>query len=1361
MDTNITSQTFIAMPPEAAAQHLQSHSKEVLKDLASEAKSGKLSLNDAFKVIKILNTVDDTKAKEINQEYDSAIKELIQSFDKGVKDFHDTFKATPMMSINKKTHQYQKSWFAGRAYEVADLLTDAIKKGHFAIVENIFANYNQIDHTINNKGETYLEVAVAHDYSPMVQKYLKSHKEEYTHYLSEPTRQLSSGEEVKRTRPPRLYLTNDDKNILHLIAKGKSPNCTAEVQKALNEDLQKVLERALHQPDVEGNTPLDILFKNPGKENEKTARLFLELAWNSGDKQTVQQLVEAFGKSIVIDLLQSEQEDGYITYLGASLVDEKNEEFNFINTLISPDDLLSLLQNPEHIIGLSRMLRFESNNDAPNAYTEKFTLLQDTLGSERFKTLMQSEMSSCNALILCLSECSSRIIEQIRNFLGEEVCKALVYERTENRSFKSIVSYTNMVLSASNIEDLLYNKLATLFGSKHSEFLKELCQPDTLFIPALLKNDFFSTLSNLQEKIPEFNDLLNAVDRNGNHALHHYATSSKFTIDNVTEFIDTNLEALTAFYLTGMQQSQETPTNPLYLKILENLLSAKNKQGETPLERAIHAGNTTLLDDLMYFAQSNGYTDMPALIDKSVNVLNPYILQLLSRLQILLTAESLEKIPKVSKRTNELLTYLVKEHSQLPFALALQTEGSRAIFEAQSDEYRKLCFDQYPSLQQFNNSYIRTVAQLRRNLEAQPRAQLLEIGLFMGHPALFLQITKFLTPEEYQEQKMDLEKRFPELKETLDDRIDSLRFAVDERHMHVDELAKLEIDKSLLAPFNYEEIYSGFKQVNFSDRTKPGYRDPNTLKNDVGTTYVPITVKELDDALNKLIHTFIPNNQGYEGTPPSGTPELKQFYSNLKEQYQEVLYHMDQLKRLKEIDPNASEADLRDAADAISRGCLAIAISAKHCGSRWQQEVEDTIRDLKGTPESLDEMLGALMGTLRSSIAETIANLKDTESHTKGTVFSQLAKRMAIPGASRIIEHLDNRTVIEQETINEFNNKYTPSAMYKHLLQKMEEKPKVKAAVLDWFKDNPGTWHKEEYADKLAVIQNDPAWQQLIKQIHDQPMTNNPLSRAFRDINIPENLAEILAEIDYEASQKPEDYPALVVTLFTKTHSHLDQNRLRTCCSLLSTDPSLQTAFHEWIFSQLPDYKSNEMQTTVKLLAELDKVEKGSKVMAFLKEKKVPVDRQMAEKMAVQSNYNEILADMLERQRGEEFAKDVYFSPGSEFIDMFADLAAEDYEILETLRAADTPDKFISFLRNQWSALFEDRHPQALEVLLQKAGSDKDFAAICKTCLLNPDSKNQKHLKELLLELPNMNYQFQRPQLMRLLQAKGFIRALS
>ncbi len=1374
---NITSHSFITMTPELAAEQMQNNSREIIKGLTAEANAGKLTLKEAFKIITILNSVDCTKAKKINQEYDSAVKELLQVFDKKVKNFHYTFTAMPMTSIDRTTHKPTQRFWNRQLYEAADLMTEAIKRGHLEIIESAFSNYAEIDQLRNSQGETLLEVAIAHDCSTVVKKFLSQRLSDIS--LTSGTRSIltPAGKRVEvGINPPPLHVTNDEKNLLHLLVETKSPQCLAELQHAVTNDRYLYLVgsfgRALYQPDNRGLSPLDILLQNPSEENKKIARVFLEIAWDVGDRHATHQLIKAFGESLLIDLLATPNDSSSSkTRLSTVLAWGNKAGLEYIISLLSPDGLLQLFENKEHIAALKKALTQENSYsrddieqardwlNAADQSVEILQVLQAALGVERFARFMQFEAyPGSNAFLSLLIECNKKIIGQLKDFLGPELCKALIYGQQKERPFKSLAALLNIALEPYD-HKLLFEKMAWVLGSEHAAFLADICRPEAHILPLLALSNRFSLLLAIRENVPDFENIFNSLDQNGNHQLHYAAMHSQFSVYQLLQFLSIGLaDVATARTLLHLKKNQFPPQPAFPIEQLAALLSAKNNNKESPLNIAMKAGNVQLLHGLMYFAEIYKYEQMPAIINQSANMQDPHFLDTF----ILLHDPNIEN--KYAKGVELLRDFFIRSHPQLPFASAIHAGSCKFLWDIPSDTYFQQFLAPYPQLFEIakGKSYAQAVEELKQTLNQQPRETLLEVGLLLGNQELLFEAAKLLTPAEYKEQLASLKSRFPGLGEKITDKLDNVHLAIDESHMQAEKLAKIEINRALLAPFNYQDIYTGFKQVNFSDKTKLGYRDPAALKNDVGDHYVSVTVPELDAALNLLFNTRIPNKQGVEGTPPSGTPEIKQYYANLKEQYQEVLYHMDQLKRLKETNPDATEADLRDAADAISRGFIAIAVSALHCGSRWQEEVEDTIRDLKGAPASLEEILHFLMGTLRSSIAETIALTHSTDSHTRGTVFSQLAQRMAIPGASRIIEHLRDRKVKEEKTVEAFYNLYTPAVMYRHLLQKMEEKPKIKAAILDWFKDNPGTWHKEEYADKLAAIKEDPAWQVLLDEIHNENKLsiNNPLSQAFLNINIPEDLPKILADINYEISQKPEDYSKLIEMLFRKTHSQLDPELLRMCCSLLSTSPSLQTAFHE-IFSQFPDYKSNEIQTSTKFLVELDKIEKSSKIMAFLNEKHVSVDKQMAEKMATQPNYNEILTDMLERQRGEEFAKGVYFSPGSEFIDKFVELATEDYELLDTLRAANTLEKFASFITDQWKDMFEGKHPQALETLLQRIEHDKDFAAICKTCLLNPDSKNQKHLKELLLELPNMNYQFQRKEIMRLLEVQGFIRKLA
>ncbi len=682
----------------------------------------------------------------------------------------------------------------------------------------------------------------------------------------------------------------------------------------------------------------------------------------------------------------------------------------------------------------------------------------------------------------------------------------------------------------------------------------------------------------------------------------------------------------------------------------------------------------------------------------------------------------------------------------------------------------------FPNLEKAGGKEI--AAKIKENLAAfteKAGKESLAAGFILADDELLFNLTQILGQAKAEEQLNNLCRQLPIAAHLFREKLELIAFKLDERHMASERVKQVNnVDPELLKPFNYKEISQRFARINFTDPKQLGYRDPRKLKNDVGVNqYEPVSVTTLRTSLDTLIYKYIPNNTPTAGTPSASSPELPIYYENLKKSYQEILYHISELEKL----PAGNPREQQDVKDQISRNLIELAVSSLHCGSRWISQANESNSDLKGEPESLELMLDKLFVGMRTLLAEKIGSALGPDSHTVNSVMNLLSPKVGLP-AGKIIEtfgFLANIFINEEEVLKRFYKLYTPGEMLAYLKEHIDQKPRLKEVVLEWFRDNPGEFRKEHYDQLKADFKDDKRFKELLQTVPNTEINMEELKEfaaAIKTHQPSESLPERLAKLE---KVKPDEYALeLVGILRQEFRGVFSPASLRLTASILTEDKNLQTIFHDYLACRAKP--NNEFSMAInKLICMLQKVDQANNLVAYIKEKGVALDQETVRRMidkereAALDQETEkrmidratpftLLEGVIDKCRGNEFVDTIYTSLGVKLIEAMPDLI-ENEAFAEQITLAITPEQQLVVLQTVWQLIFNGRYTDELKSLLKAIKYEPGLLKQIMQALRQPDNENLESCKKALLEEPLMRYRFDNQQLIRLLVQQGFLQA--
>ncbi len=780
--------------------------------------------------------------------------------------------------------------------------------------------------------------------------------------------------------------------------------------------------------------------------------------------------------------------------------------------------------------------------------------------------------------------------------------------------------------------------------------------------------------------------------------------------------------------------------------ILSKEVDGQNNTGAAAIDRLISQYNVFML------AKLNEH--YPLILKEYISIDNPQILPLLH------SSEVYRLVEQFDPRFTMLEVFYANGKLRNSFLY---------------DSKEKIAFgSSFPRIAQWIKQNIQSEEELGKavikKIQENPSAFVKHVGnevlaaaFMLGDNQTLFTITQLLGQQQTAQQLQVLCEQFPVMAPFFKEALDFIAYQLDERHMDAEKVKLVSgVEKEKLEPFDYKQILEKFSAINFSHPEQLGYRDPHKIKNDVGTnSYALVSVATLKIGLDKLINLYVPKNTPFVGTPPAFigkppklNPELPQFYDNLKHYYQEILYHIAELEK----QPPEDAMELRDQLDKISRNLIDLAISSLHCGSRWVSEALESISDLRGIPPSLELMLNWIFAGMRTMVAEQIAGYHGADSHTTNTIMGFLGNRMGLPKAESIIEHLKDSDLEEEDIINRFYNQYSPSNMLAYLVEHLEDKPRLREVVLDWFRDNPGEFKNEHYAQLKEELKGDENVTKLLNPVASDTINSKELSEfveVIKDHQFSSNLPQRLNELEQLLNEKKRDIYVLELAgiLRQEFRGNLSLTAIQRITTFLSVEKSLQTAFHTYLLSSGQEADIKELTDVVQ------KLDQANKLVAYLKENGVALDNETAMRAIGHEEPFVLIDGAIDRLKGNEFVSTIYTSLGTQLLEVIPDLVIESEELGAKLEKAVTLEQKIDLISEVWQQVFKEQHAKELKSLLAVARHEPAVLESIMQVLQLPTQENIETCKTILLREPVLQYRFNKEQLMRLLVENEFLQS--
>ncbi len=325
--------------------------------------------------------------------------------------------------------------------------------------------------------------------------------------------------------------------------------------------------------------------------------------------------------------------------------------------------------------------------------------------------------------------------------------------------------------------------------------------------------------------------------------------------------------------------------------------------------------------------------------------------------------------------------------------------------------------------------------------------------------------------------------------------------------------------------WNYRDLLPLFDEINFIDPSKPGYRDPNTLKDEL----ISITPEQLRDNIAKKMIPRMKRNIVFLLTPPKeDRVALTQFYREVKAQDRKVLEKI-----------TAPDCSL----DMKASMLIDLAISGGHCGTRYLDEPQSINTMLSGKPKGLKEQLSAMYHKMRLGVVESLVEsiaLDDEkfEEHTPhlfNFIIRTIGKEIGVE-AFHYADIYSPQNITEEELLTAFNSQYNSYTMLERLRTELNaKKPEFSTELLvQWFIDNtPEDWNAEFYGPietDLTTLQAKNADAKEIKKflashaIVYQPITPQQAVERALDTHLAEcqELFELVQERIEEKAEQAE-----------------------------------------------------------------------------------------------------------------------------------------------------------------------------------------------------------------------------------------------
>ena len=342
-------------------------------------------------------------------------------------------------------------------------------------------------------------------------------------------------------------------------------------------------------------------------------------------------------------------------------------------------------------------------------------------------------------------------------------------------------------------------------------------------------------------------------------------------------------------------------------------------------------------------------------------------------------------------------------------------------------------------------------------IEGYPMLNPLFFPLILGSRFLLMSTKEILSKEQFEVWKQTISKVSLN---TLED----LSFEVDPTHYAYQSISQASIPEPP-PDSDIDQLKSLFDKINFSHPNEKWYRNPVKLT-DEGNLVTP---QDLKTALENLINR-IKNQTPFMGTPPSGTPQLKQYYEGFEKLLKHITYY------IKKMDPDEQATALID-----------VAIMGRHCGGKIG-EADSMFKILSQTPmEGLEapiyvELQQNRLGILMEWSSKSPASY---QTHAYNQYMFLLAKELNLPNAEMFSREDPLATgsgirLTKEQALQKFYKEYTPSKLTDRVQNKLWDlykDPKTQTLAIDWIKDHmPLSWNEklyQEIGDKLAKMEEE------------------------------------------------------------------------------------------------------------------------------------------------------------------------------------------------------------------------------------------------------------------------------------------------
>jgi hypothetical protein len=334
------------------------------------------------------------------------------------------------------------------------------------------------------------------------------------------------------------------------------------------------------------------------------------------------------------------------------------------------------------------------------------------------------------------------------------------------------------------------------------------------------------------------------------------------------------------------------------------------------------------------------------------------------------------------------------------------------------------------------------------------------------------------------------------------------------------------IDTSSIDPsVSISDLLTFWDEINFEDRSKPGYMPP--------TSRIDFKTEVKAEDLKKHLETFIDNvnkRTPIMGAPPAyDTEKLLAFYEQIEDAIRSSIHTIksqeQQFYAKNGKDNSGYSEHIKQEYITIlenkAKIALDIAKAGIYCGSRYTGEAMETYNyfcsDTHLPIGSLKDTIEDILANKRLEIAKQhILQFMNDNTHSYGTYMSNLGEILALPGMGNIIEHLST-PFNKEKMLQHFFEEYNEDLIIDTIQTKFETSQEFREKIYDWIKEQLGNWNEK-----------DPLATQRIKETIETCIAKNSSDSNTSDIDeLIEYLKQKQDELIEYLKQKQDELPQL------------------------------------------------------------------------------------------------------------------------------------------------------------------------------------------------------------------------------------------